>query len=204
MTGAAIFESFLVDIQELFTGYVDPGRGNIILNEASFNVIDGKIQGFQSSNKITGELEPLIVKTTALVPSSGFINISNTSTTVPDFYSYIMMSVTSSYRGTSITRIAKERKYNEFNSNYSEGDARYPRYYISSGKLNVEPSDATSVTLTYFRTPFTINVEDTTTDIPYNKKLIDLIKYEAMVIMGIANRDPAIIQGGQLQKTSNP
>lgn len=204
MTGSEIFASFLVDIQELFSGYVDPGRGNIILNEASFNVIDGKIQEFQSNNKITRELESLISKTNVLSPNSGFIDISSDSTTVPNFYSYITMDVTSVYRGSSITRTAKERKYNEFNSNYSKGDARYPRYFFSSGKLNIEPSDASSVQLTYFRTPYTIDVQDTTIDIPYNDKLTQLIKNEAMIILGIAGRDTSIIQGGQLQKQSNP
>jgi len=204
MTGAQIFDRWLIKLDELGSNYVDTTRGNSILADANINVVDKKIQEFQATNKITREMQPLINSTGTLTPSGAQIDISASSTTVPDYYQLITISITAPYRGSSLTNYAKERPYGQFQSAYTSGDARYPRYYLSNGLLTIEPSDATFCDITYFKKPIVIDVTDSSADIPYNDKLVEFLLDEAMIILGIAGRDQQIIQNSVMQEQKNP
>lgn len=205
MTGEQIYEKWLIKLDEVGTDYVDTDRANSILSDANINIVDRKIQQYQATSKITREMMPLINTTGAITPSgSGTIDVSPDSVVVIDYYQLINLSVTAVYRGASVTNIAQERPFNEFQSNYSEGDARYPKYYFTQGLLNVEPATATSCVVTYFKKPIVIDVTDSVTNIDYNDKLIQLLLDEAMIILGIAGRDQIIVQNSTIQEQKNP
>lgn len=204
MTGLGIGALLDNYIDELGSGFIDSSSKNQIFLKANYNVIEKKIQLFQANNKITTELQPLITKTAALTPINATLDLSPTSVTVPNYYYFIDLAVTSPFRGVNVTNYAKERQYSQFQSTYTEGDARYPRYYLSNGILTIEPADAVSAVLTYFITPQTIDVTDNSTEMLYNDKLIQLIIDEAMIIAGIKGRDQIIVQNETMMEQKNP
>lgn len=204
MTGLDIQNLFNTYIDEIGTEFYDTVTLNNILLKASYNIIDKKIELFQSNNKITREVQSLITFTTVLAPVNATIDVSPTSTDVPEFYSITNALVTSPYRGASISKYSKERPYAQFQSDYTEGDARNPRYYFSNGLMTVEPADATGVKITYFKLPQTIDVENDTDEILYNDKILNLIIDEAMIIAGIKGRDQGIVQNESMMEQKNP
>jgi len=204
MTGAEIYEKWLIKLDEVGSDYVDTDRANSILSDANINVVDKKIQEYQATSKITREMMNLINNTGNITPSSATLDISPTSLVVPDYYQLVMLSVTAPFRGANIENVAQERKFDEFNSTYSAGDARYPKYYFTKDLLTIEPSTVVSAKMYYFKKPFQIDVTDVATQIDYNDKLIQLLLDEAMIILGIAGRDQAIIQNSTQQEIKNP
>ncbi len=204
MTGPEIYDKWLIKIGELGSDFVDTTRANSILSDANINVVDKRIQEYQSSSKITREMQPLIAFTAQITPSNATIDISPSSTVVPQYYQLITISVTAPFRGVNTENFAKERLFDQFQSGYTEGDARYPRYFLTNGLLTVEPSNAASCKIYYFTKPLVIDVTDTVTDIPYNDKLIQYLLDEATIILGIADRDTEIIKNSVMQEQKNP
>lgn len=204
MTGAGIFELLNTYIDETGSGFVDTTSMNKVFLKASYNVIEKKVQQFQIDNKITRELQPLLVKTAAITPTNATIDLSADSADVPQYYSFNNLLVTSPFRGSDISRYAKERPYSQFDSTYTAGTAMFPRYYLAADILTVEPADATSVALSYIRTPFDIDVTDDSTEIPYNTKLIGLIIDEAMIIASVKIRDEQMVQSETMMEQKNP
>lgn len=204
MTGADIQNLFNTYIDEIGSEFYDTVSLNNILLKASYNILDKKIELFQSTNKITREVQSLITFTPVLTPVNSTIDVSPGSSVVDNFYSIVNVHVTSPYRATTIKRYAKERPYAQFQSDYTEGTAAYPRYYFSNGIITIEPEDATGVELTYFTTPQTIDVSNDTDEILYNDKILSLIIDEAMIIAGIKSRDQIIVQNESMMEQKNP
>lgn len=106
--------------------------------------------------------------------------------------------------GGSITKFSEERKFGQFVSSFTAGNARYPRHYFTNGIINIEPADATSVVVTYFRTPVTIDVTDASTELPYNDKLIDYILTVLIKNAGLESRDQWSVQTADVGEIKNP
>lgn len=204
MTGTGFRHAFETAIGEAGSGFYDDVRLNNLIATANVNIIDRKIQEFQSTEKITIELEPLIVKTSAIVPVNATVDISPTSAAVTNFYSFGNLLVNAPYGSLSVSNYAKERPVAQFQSSYTAGNYMYPRYYFTNGLLNIEPANATSVVLMYFVKPFVIDVADNTIPIPYNDKLINLIISETMIQAGVSSRDNADVIQGTMLEQRNP
>lgn len=204
MTGADVKTALEIKIGRFGSGYFDPSRINSFFLNSVTNRVDKKVEEFQLSNKVTREMESLIIIGTPVTPTSGTIDISQGSTDVPDYYSPIKILVTSPYLGSSLSEYAQERRHDQFIDENTEGTARYPRYSITAGLMNIEPADATSVTLTYFRAPFAIDVNDNSTQIPYNNKFIQLLIDDVIGIIGVPNRDQFNIAVSDQMQAKNP
>ena len=202
MTGLGFKNSLLIKLAEIGTGFIPDVKMTDIVNTANINIIDKKIQEFQLNSKITRELEPLIATTVTLTPVSSTIDISHTSVQVPNYYAFGRMKVSSPFLGQNISKYAKERKMMQ-NNVYSQGTARYPKYYITAGIINIEPANVISCVVTYFTTPFVIDITNNIIDIPYNQKLIQLLFSECMIMFGVDSRDMTSIQLGTQQEVSN-
>jgi hypothetical protein len=203
-TGATIAEAIDTYMDEVGSGYIDPDSKNIILAKALIQAVDKKVEEFQGTLKVTREMQPLIVVSNPIAPSLGHIDVSQTSTSVPDYYSIISLFVTSPYLSRTLSKYAEERKFGEFVSNFTAGSPIYPRYYFTNGRLNIEPTTATSVVITYFKTPPIIDVNDAVTPVPFNEKLIQFIIDQFMEIAGVKGRDQWITQTAAGGEIKNP
>lgn len=200
-TGADVKTQLLVKIGEFGLGYFDDSRLNSFLSNAVTDTFDKKIEQFQKDRKVTRELQIIINSLSGLTPTNATIDISQGSTQVPDFYSPINIQVTSPYRGSSITKTAEERQYSKFIDPNTIGDARYPRYINESTVIRIEPSDATAVQIDYFTIPVAIDVTDSSTQVPYNNKLIQRIIDNVIGIIGFEERDDfSMVASNQMQQ----
>lgn len=204
MTGADVGNLLLTKLGEYGSGYFDNGRLNDFFFNSLTNVIDKKVEQFQKDGKISREMQPLITSLTGLTPTSGTIDISQSSTQVPDYYTPISVKVTSPYRGGSLSKWAMERRYDQFIDDFSEGDARYPRYIIASTVMRIEPSNATSVDLDYFIKAVPIDVSDNSAQVPYNDKVIQLVIDNVINVIGFEERDDFNIVASNQMTQQNP
>lgn len=200
MTGAGLKNRFLTRASETGSGYWDNTTLNEYVASALINLIDPKVEQYNKSKKITREMQPIIYTTAPITPTSGEIDLSKTSATIPTFYSEIKVVVTAA----GITNTATIADLNDSISPYASGTARYPKYYIEADKMVIQPSTATSVTVTYFIAPVEIDVTDDAATIPYNDKVLDLLVSMMLVVAGIAERDPWLTQQGEAQATKEP
>jgi hypothetical protein len=204
MTGAEVKDRFNIRIGEIGTGFFDDETLNGLLATASIQAVDRKIEEFQRTSKITRETMCLLLVTNALTPNSATIDVSASSTVVPDYYQLANMLVTSPFMGGTVSKYAEERKMGEFISSFTEGNARYPRYYFTNDTLNIEPADATSVVIRYFRTPVDIDVTDDTTELPYNLKFVDYLITVLIENAGLSSRDTWSAQTAAAGEIKNP
>jgi len=204
MTGVEFKNLVLTQWGEVGSGLTDNTRMNSYCLTASYNLLDKKIEEFQSTQKVTREIRQLIIKTGVLTPINATIDVSPTSSVVDQYYSFVDLLVTSPYNGSSLSNYAKERAYDQFQSGFTEGRARYPRYYFSGDVLTIEPSNATSCVLRYFKTPFTIDVTDNTNPIPYNGKYLQLLAQEVINVGSQPNRDQQMNQSTLQSEAKNP
>lgn len=189
---------------EVGSGFTDNTRFNNYILTASFNTLDMKIEEFQTTQKVTREIRQLITITGAITPTNGTIDVSPTSSVVDQYYSFASLYVTSPYNGSSLSNYAKERPYDQFQSDLTDGVARYPRYFFSGDILNLLPANATSCILTYFKIPFVIDVTDNINQIPYNGKLLQLLAQETINVASEPNRDQQMNQRSLQSEQKNP
>ncbi len=204
MTGADFKTKLLTKIGEFGLGYFNDSRLNSFIFNAVTDIIDKKVEEFQKTKKITREMQPLINVTSALTPINSQIDLSQSSVQVPLYYSLINLIVTSPYRGGSVTKVAEERRLDQFIDLLTEGIARYPRYWMQADIMNLEPSNATSVEISYFIKPIQIDVTNNVNVIPYNDKLIQLILDKTIEVIGFEERDSFSIQSSDIMQTKNP
>ena len=204
MTGADFKTKLLTKIGEFGLGYFNDARLNSFIFNAVTDIIDRKVEEFQKTKKITREMQPLINVNVGVIPVNAQIDLSQASTQVPLYYSLINLRVTSPYRGTTINKIAEERRLDQFIDNLTEGIARYPRYWMQADTMNIEPSNATSVELSYFIKPIQIDVANAVAVIPYNDKLIQLILDKTIEVIGFEERDAFSIQSSDIMQAKNP
>lgn len=204
MTGADVKTALNIQVGEFGLGYFDNSRLNAFIKKATTDIIDKKIQEFQKSNKITREDQPLITLLTSVSPTNSTIDLSQTSAVVPDYYELISITCYTPFMGSTIKKVAKERRADQFISPSTEGTARYPRYFMSNGLLTLEPDTVTSVDLVYFIKPFYIDVADNSAEIPYNDKLIQRIIDGAIGVIGMEERDDFSINQSNQMQVINP
>lgn len=204
MTGQDVKTALNTQIGELGLGYFNDARLSAFLKKAIVDIIDKKVQEFQKSNKITREDQPLITLLPGVTPVNATIDVSQTSTAVPDYYELISLICYTPFMGSTIKKVAKERRADQFISPSTEGTARYPRYFMTNGIITIEPDTATSVDLVYFIKPFYIDVTDNATEIPYNDKLIQRIIDGTIGVIGFETRDPFSIEQSNQMQAINP
>lgn len=203
MTGADIKDKLLTKLGEFGLGYFDDSRLNSFLFNAVTDIIDRKVEQFQKTQKVTREMQPLIIVLPNITPVNATIDVSQTSTQVPNYYQIVNLKVYSNYMGETIGKYAMERRLDQKIDDYSEGTARYPRYLMSEGIITVEPSDASKIDIDYFIKPIEIDVADNSNEVPYNNKLIQLIIDKTIGIIGFEERDDfSMLSSENMQKTN--
>jgi len=204
MTGAEFLTKLEYKIGEYGLGYFDNSRYNSFIFNAVTDLIDKKVEEFQKTGKITREMQPLINVTSGITPINSQIDLSQTSPQVALYYAIISLTIISPYRGRTLTKVAEERRLDQFIDTLTEGTARYPRYWMQAGIMNLEPADATSATLTYFIKPIQIDVADAVTVLPYNDKLLQLILDKTIEVIGFEERDDFSIKVSDKMQKENP
>ncbi len=204
MTGTEVGNLLRTKLGEYGSGYFDDSRLNDFFFNSLTDIIDKKVEQFQKNGKITREMQPLITNLTGLVPISGNIDISQTSSDVPNYYTPIAVKVTSPYLSATLSKYAMERRYDQFIDDYTEGDARYPRYVITATTMRIEPANATLVDLDYFIKAVQIDVSDNAAQVPYNDKLIQLVIDNVINVIGFEERDDFNIAASNQMQQQNP
>jgi hypothetical protein len=204
MTGQDVGNLLTTKLGEFGSGYFDNARLNDFFFNSLTDIIDRKIQQFQRDGKVTREMRPLITTLTGIVPTNGLVDLSQSSTEVPNYYAVISVNVTSPYRTTTLSKQAMERRYDTLIDIYSEGDARYPRYLMAADVMRIEPSDATLVDIDYFIKAIQIDVSDNVAQVPYNDKLIQLVIDNAINVIGFEERDDFNIAASNQMQQQNP
>ena len=204
MTGADIRTELLTKLGEFGLGYFDNTRLNSFIFNAVTDIIDRKVEEYQKTQKVTREMQPVIIVLNNVTPTNGSLDVSATSTQVPNYYQIINLNVYSDFMGSTISKYAMERRLDQKIDDYSEGTARYPRYLISEGIISIEPSNAKRVDIDYFIKPIEIDVNDNSTEVPYNNKLIQLIIDKTIGIIGFEERDDFSILSSENMQKNNP
>ena len=91
-------------------------------------------------------------------------------------------------------------------SSLSNGTIRYPKYYIQSDAIVLEPSvTPTSLFMTYLRLPYTIDFASPSTDIPYTEINVQAIIQIALNNVAVSQREydqaGSVIQENQFNNT---
>jgi len=183
MTGVEFKAKFNTEYDEAYSGYWDDAKLNRLVESAVVDVIETKIEEFQSSGKITDDLLPLLAEIT--------LNATNNLIAVSAITNYKRLSnVKVLFAGRTTTRTAKELKRNQQIGEYGRGSVLYPKYEFVSNNLRILPlsATATSATIQYIRTAIPIIVTGITA-IPYNDKTIETILARTMAIASAANRE---------------
>lgn len=200
MTGVEVKALFNTYLDEVGSGYIDDARLNNLFFKADNLLVKKCTDEYGLTQTITDEMLPLILNTNPITPVAQVIDISPTSAVVPFYYTPILTRITAPYLTYSLTNVAKERPYDQFTSNYTKGTARYPRYYLRAGQMVVEPANATSVLLTYFRTAILIDVADNTIQVPYNNEYVLELTSWVIDMAGFMGRDQFLMLASQTDK----
>lgn len=203
-TGADFKTDFLIKYGEVGTGYFDDTRLNSLIKNVTANVIDKKIQEFGNTKKITREIQAIILTVTGVAPTNATVDVSPTSTDVPNFNSEIAVTVTSPYLSRTITKSATIKNSNENSSPYNDGTARDPKYQIATDVMTIEPADATLVDIQYFIQAVEIDVADASTPIPYPPKLYTLLLNATVKEAAETDRDFPVAQMADADMRQNP
>ena len=201
MTGADVKAKFETYIDEVGSGYIDDTRLNTLFFKADNNLVTKAVNKYGLTNEITREMMPLILEANGLTPVASVIDISQTSVQVPNYYSIILVTITTPFMGAPLTVVADEKPFNEFTSNYATGTARYPKYWFTADSLNLEPSNITTADIVYFRKAIQIDVTDAVTPVPYNDEyLLNLISH-VIDDAGFMGRDQFLMMASQIDRT---
>lgn len=200
MTGVDIKGKWETYIDEVGSGYIDDTRLNDLFFKADNNLVTKAVDEYGLTNEITREMLPLILTTNLITPVAAVVDISPTSAVVPNYYSPILVQVTSPYLTYSLTKVAEERPYDQYKSNYTQGTARYPRYSLRANQMVIEPANATGVQITYFRKAILIDVTDNVTPVPYNDEYVLQLISWVIDLAGFMGRDQFLVMASQLDK----
>jgi hypothetical protein len=181
MTGAEFKLKFETLIDELYSGYWDAADINRFAQTAVNRVTTDILKDFETNNIDTARLLPLLNNLTVASPVSNVIDISRTSTEVPNCKQVLL--ITPVFASDSATVRTTRQLYGDIGAIYSTGTVRYPKYILSSGSIDIYPkTPAVSSCRVYFvREPFYVDVADAATVIPYNDEMIELIIGQTIV-----------------------
>ena len=200
MTGVEVKAKYETYIDEVGSGYIDDTRLNDLFFKADNNIITKLVDEYGLTQRITRDMLPIILETAPITPIASTIDISATSVTVPNYYSLALLTVVSPYLNRTISKVAKERPFDQFQSNYTIGVARYPRYYFTANTITLEPANVISAQLVYFRKAILIDVTDNITQVPYNDEYVLQLISWVIDMAGFMGRDQFLMMASQVDK----
>jgi hypothetical protein len=188
MTGAQFKTLFNSVYNEMQFGILSNTKLNEQIKDAYTEYFTPMFKEFGLNSNINAALEPLITTVTVPTPSS---NSVVKSTSLTNYQVLIDVITTFVENGNTYTKTASPLPPNSMNNSMSSGSAIYPRYFITSTSVELYPKSisCTSVIVQYFRKPFTIDVTDAVTDIPYNEAVFMSILDNLLSIYGLSLGD---------------
>lgn len=132
-----------------------------------YNLMDS--DGLDSA--VSEEVQPYLLPFT-VVPVNNAIDITETSALFPDFQRLITIKTKFVVNGVTYYETAKELRDDEKISPIAMGNVRYPKYDYTNTDLRIYPQNAacSEASGLYFRTPFPIDIEDATPNLPFSEK----------------------------------
>lgn len=181
MLVSAIKSFWKTDYDEMFSGELPTSRLNDVFAEAQTVYWQGIKNSYQLSKSITSLVQQLLIDTT-FTPNSNNEVLLSSLTNYED-----IVAIRPVYTVGGITyseEWAEERLTANLNDKYSDGDYRYPRYRMVQGKILLEPAapQCGASQIMFFRTPYVIDFNNPTNDIPYIDEAIRGIINEALKI----------------------
>lgn len=180
------------EIKTLFKTYFDAFSFNFSNNqlnsifEKAQNIYWGKLSdkwGISLENEI--DLQPIIEQ-------YNVVTIANPLplTSLPNYNRIGVLKPTFVVNGKSYTFPAKPLNANNRYSPLSQGTVRYPRYYLVSDSIVIQPDLVpTAIYVEYLRDFYPINFNDPLTDIPITQRNVQGVLEEALRVTGNMQRE---------------
>jgi hypothetical protein len=170
MTGASLKNILFSMYDEMMNGEIGEGRINDQLLVSVNEYFNPMMKLFGLNTSLNSELEPLMLTFSENNPTNNII----TKASLPDYNQLISIDASFVVDSETYTRTCDPLPPNAKTKSMSDGTFLFPRYDIVNENIIIRPTD-TQCTLAvgkYFRTLFVIDVEDNTTQIPYNEDSI--------------------------------
>lgn len=180
------------EIKTLFKTYFDAFSFNFSNNqlnsifEKAQNIYWGKLSdkwGISLENEI--DLQPIIEQ-------YNVVTIANPLplTSLPNYNRIGVLKPTFVVNGKSYTFPAKPLNANNRYSPLAQGTVRYPRYYLVSDSIVIQPDLVpTAIYVEYLRDFYQIDFNDPLTDIPITQRNVQGILEEALRVTGNMQRE---------------
>lgn len=185
-TGVQFLNRFNAVYDTMMNGIIPSNKLNQQIAEAQTEYFIPMMKAYGLNTTINAELEPLLVSQTATPTNNVVLKSSLTNYFLPISIETTFVDGVNSY-----TKTSQVLPPNSMLGSYTQGSALFPRHDIGSDSIILFPlnKSCTSANITYFRTPFTIDVTDGTTEIPYNGDTLSGILSQVLSIYGLSLGD---------------
>lgn len=207
MTGADVNSRFSIKCDEVQSDYFDNTTRQAFCDEALLNIFQLNVDKFQVDRTITDDLRVFLKEATISTPTSNLIDISNSSTDVPDYYQVITLPrVTFVVDGVTYAGRATELKSSEVGGYFGQGTLYDPKYDTVNNKLRIRPLgyQCNEAIVSYIAVPTAIDLTDASTELPFPDKFINTIVSDMCELAGIPKKSQFDIQANQQQRQINP
>lgn len=177
ITGQAFKTRLLKELNEYQSGYYDDDRLQPAVDEATSDVFEKCIAQFERDSIITNDLQPFVIPLDIVPGAGNIIDISPTSSDVPNYRVFQSGKTTFTVSGQVITGQLTPLKQANFGAFFGQGTYDYPKYQIMEGQFFITPASpiCTTVAFRYVRTYVQIDLTDNTDPIPYTESMIQKI-----------------------------
>jgi len=194
MTGAEIKSLFytLWDVSQ--SGKFADSKLNQIINKAQVEYLYSLMNNYGLNEAVQEEAGTYLIAFTT-TPTSNRLNITTSSTDLPNFERLIALASKYTKGGVTYYQYARQLKDEEKISPL-KGSVLYPKYDYTNEYIRLYPEAETCLETKglYFRSVFTIDVQDDTTDLPFTDKNIQSIVNNSLNIAAQITREDGYYQ----------
>ena len=203
MTGSQIYGILKALYDFPINGIVPTASVNKQLEQIQGEYFKPMFKLFGENGEINAELEPLMQTFSVATPTN---NKVSKTTDMTNYFGLINLDATFVVNGNTYTNTASPLPPNAMKGSFSDGTFLYPKYFIVNNDINISPStvQCTLAEGNYFRTPFAIDVTDSTTQLTYNLNTITGIVRQLLSAYGLSLSDPRYQQWErEIMQTNN-
>lgn len=203
MTGAEIYGILGALYDFPMNGIIPKAKVNQQLVMIQAEYFKPMFKLFGENGEINSEIEPLMKTFSVATPTSN--KVSKTASMV-DYLALISVDATFVVNGNTYTNTAAPLPPNSMTNSFSNGTFLYPKYFIVNDDIVIYPKNiqCTLAEGNYFRTPFTIDVLNSGTQILYNINTVTGIVRQLLSSYGLSLSDPRYQQWErEIMQTNN-
>lgn len=175
MTGLEFNTLFGIKWDEQYSDFIDNTRRAYFCDMAVNFRYRRSLRQYEETDEISNELLGFVRTVTAIPSAGNIIDISRTSTDVPNYKKLTDLLVTYVVGPTTYRNRATPMKKNEKYTFYGSGNLVFPVYEYGNYQLIVHPTGivCTSADVDYITLPEYIDLTDNTTQLNYREDWLD-------------------------------